>query len=70
MEYTATYCVECYATFLPAHRSVAVTTFMNASQFVEEHTSEYNEPIIDADGVCFHCGYKGVVICYKMLVTN
>jgi hypothetical protein len=70
MEYTATYCVECYAMFSPADRSADVTTFMNASQFVEKHTSEYNEPLIDADGVCFHCGNKGVVIYYKMQVTN
>jgi hypothetical protein len=70
MGYTETYCIECYATFSPTDRSADVTTFMNASQFVEEHTFEYNEPIIDADGVCFHCGNRCVVIYYHMHATN
>jgi len=53
LEYTEKYCVGCYA------------TVQSARQFLEESTAEYNEPLIDAGGVCSNCGRKGAVIYYK-----
>jgi hypothetical protein len=70
MEYTEKYCIGCCGTLSPADRLSEVMTLINTSQFLEEQTPEYNEPLIDAGGVCSHCGRKGAVIYYKMQVTK
>jgi hypothetical protein len=69
MAYTETYCIRCYAN-LAADPTAEAKSFIESSQFVEEFTSEYNEPLIEENGFCFRCGRKGVVVYYHMKETT
>jgi hypothetical protein len=69
MAYTEKYCIRCYAN-LAEDQTAEALLFIESSQFVEEFTSEYNEPLIDENSVCFRCGRKGVAVYYHIQETK